>query len=164
MESLLEIIRVTFGLPCSRKPRLEREDGVMRSAIVFAALLTSLWTGTAGAGDKAPTHKMTQAASFLMVEPFYTTVFEDDRAVGMLMVGFGLDIPDPALRADAEAGMPLLRDYYLRNLSSFSANAVRLSEQPDVNEIAARLQRVTDRALHRKGARVLLAQVALRPR
>jgi hypothetical protein len=30
-----------------------------------------------------------------------------------------------------------------------------------VNAIADRLQRVTDRALHRKGARVLLAQIAI---
>jgi hypothetical protein len=30
--------------------------------------------------------------------------------------------------------------------------------------IANRLQRLTDRALHKKGARVLLAQVALQPK
>jgi len=39
---------------------------------------------------------------------------------------------------------------------------VRPWQQPDVSVIADRLQRVTDRALKKKGARVLLAQVAMR--
>lgn len=97
-----------------------------------------------------------------MIEPFYATIYDAGRPVGMLMVAFGLDIPDETLRSQAEAGMPLLRDYYLRNLSSFGATAVRPWQQPDVNEIAGRLQRVTDRALHRPGAKVLLAQIAIR--
>jgi hypothetical protein len=39
---------------------------------------------------------------------------------------------------------------------------VRTDEQPDVGLIADRLQAVTDRALKKKGARILLAQVAIR--
>ena len=57
--------------------------------------------------------------------------------------------------------MPVLRDAYVRNLMAFTANAVRADEQPDVTMIADRLQAVTDRALKRKGAKVLLAQVAI---
>jgi hypothetical protein len=39
---------------------------------------------------------------------------------------------------------------------------VRSWKQPDVTVIADRLQGVTDRALGRKGAKILLAQVAIR--
>jgi flagellar basal body-associated protein FliL len=139
----------------------------MRSALLLLALCVALaaWPARADdtdSGNKKPEHKITQSKSFVMVEPFYTTIYDAGRPVGMLMVAVGLDIPDGELRNQAETGMPLLRDYYLRNLSNFSATAVRPWQQPDVNEIATRLQRVTDRALHRAGARLLLAQVAIR--
>jgi flagellar basal body-associated protein FliL len=139
----------------------------MRSAFLSLAIGAALVAWSAHADDadskgKKPEHKITQSKSFVMVEPFYTTIYDAARPVGMLMVAVGLDIPDSELRSQAETGMPLLRDYYLRNLSNFSATAVRPWQQPDVNEIALRLQRVTDRALHRRGAKVLLAQVAIR--
>jgi flagellar basal body-associated protein FliL len=112
--------------------------------------------------QKAPEHKITQSESYIMLDPIYTTIVSDNRPAGMLMVGMGLDIPDAALRANAARAMPVLRDAYVRNLMTFTANMVRTDAQPDVGMIAARLQGVTDRALKKKGARVLLAQVALR--
>jgi flagellar basal body-associated protein FliL len=112
--------------------------------------------------QKAPTHKETQSESYTMLEPMYATVFDAGRPSGMLMVAIGLDIPNTKLRNDAARAMPLLRDDYLRNLMSFTSAAVRPWEQPDVAEIATRLQRVTDRALKKTGAKVLLAEVAMR--
>lgn len=111
---------------------------------------------------KAPEHKMTNAKSYLGVEPIYTTLVDDDRSVGMLMVSIGVDVPDPALRTVVDRSMPVLRDAYVRNLMNYAITQVRSSAQPDVGVIAGRLQSVTDRALGKKGARVLLAQVALR--
>jgi hypothetical protein len=58
--------------------------------------------------------------------------------------------------------MPILRDAYVRNLMSYAWTHIRPSQQPDVVEIANRLQLVTNRTLRRAGARVLLAQVASR--
>src|SRR5437868_6676115 len=123
----------------------------MRSARLVLAICAAFAGASVRADDnadsngKAPAHKITQSKSFVMVEPFYTTIFDAGRPVGMLMVAIGLDIPDAKLRGEAETGMPLLRDYYLRNLANFSATAVRAWQQPDVNEIAGRLQRVTNR-------------------
>jgi hypothetical protein len=97
-----------------------------------------------------------------MMDPIYTTIVTDNRSGGMLMVGAGLDVPDPALREDVNRSMPVLRDAYIRNLMAFTANVVRTDAQPDVGVIADRLQGVTDRALKKKGAKVLLAQVAIR--
>jgi flagellar basal body-associated protein FliL len=107
-------------------------------------------------------HKITQSVSYMMLEPFYATIIQAGRPNGMLMVAFGLDIPDASLRAETEHALPLLRDAYVRSLMTFSATAVRVAQQPDVNQICDRLQRVTDRTLKKKGARVLLAQVAMR--
>ena len=135
----------------------------MRSSLLALMTVLAFAAGPAWADDSPrPVHKETQSQSFVMIEPMYATIIDAGRPAGMLMVAIGLDIPDAQLRAEAEHAMPLLRDAYLRNLMVFTATAVRPWRQPDVNDIASRLQRVTDRALHRKGARVLLAQVAIR--
>ncbi|HSZ73586.1 MAG TPA: hypothetical protein VK779_02110 [Rhizomicrobium sp.] len=131
----------------------------------FMPLLLPLAVIAPARADDAPQraeHKITQSVSYMMLEPFYATIIDDGRPSGMLMVAFGLDIPDANLRATTEHAMPVLRDAYVRSLMTFSATAVRVAQQPDVNEICDRLQRVTDRTLKKKGARVLLAQIALR--
>lgn len=135
------------------------------SALILAAALAVPARADDSAGDdsaKKPQHKVTQANSYLMLDPMYATILDGDRPVGMLMVGVGLDIPDAKLRAEAVHAMPVLRDAFVRNLMNFGTTAVRAEHQPDVFEIANRLQGVTDRALGRKGAKLLLAQIAMR--
>jgi flagellar basal body-associated protein FliL len=112
--------------------------------------------------QKAPEHKTTQSESYIQFDPIYTTIVSDNRASGMLMISAGLDVPDAALRDEISHSLPVLRDAYVRNLMTFTANVVRTDEQPDVTLIADRLQAVTNRALKNKGARILLAQVAIR--
>ena len=112
--------------------------------------------------QKKPEHKTSQSKSYLSLEPIYTTIVSDNRAQGMLMVGIGLDVPSEELREVAGRSMPVLRDAYVRILMAFTATAVRTDAQPDVTMIADRLQNITDRALGKKGAKVLLAQVAIR--
>ena len=97
-----------------------------------------------------------------MIDPIYTTIMDGGRTNGLLMIGIGLDVPNAQLRAQTELAMPILRDAYIRSLMAFTAASVRSWRQPDVEEIADRLQRVTDRTLRRSGARILLAQVAMR--
>lgn len=111
---------------------------------------------------KAPEHKITQSESYLMLDPIYTTIVADNRPTGLLMIGMGLDVPDAKLREDVERSLPVLRDAYVRNLLAYTVAAVRIDTQPDVGVIAGRLQAVTDRALKKKGATVLIAQMALR--
>ena len=136
----------------------------MRSILPAFVMLLGLVAPALADDAPAPKHKETQSDSFIMIEPMYTTVVDSGRPDGMLLVAIGLDIPDPTLRAQANLGMPVLRDAYVRSLMSYTAAVVRPDHQPDVGLIADRLQRVTDRELHRKGARVLLAQVALQPK
>lgn len=134
-------------------------------ALAVAALFDAAAAHAAeegGKDQKAPEHKITQSKSYMMVDPIYTTIVAGNRPGGLLMVGVGLDVPDDALRGEVVRSMPVLRDAYVRNLMAFAATTVRLDEQPDVEVIAQRLQGVTDRALKKKGARILLAQIALR--
>ena len=137
----------------------------MRSvgALIVALIMLAISPAWADSDDqKGAKHKVTQSKSYLMVDPIYTTIMTNDRPAGMLMIGIGIDIPDEKLRSEAEHSMPVLRDAYVRNLMSFAATQVRTNIQPDVTVIANRLQGVTDRALGRKGAKLLLAQVAMR--
>ena len=139
----------------------------MKTRFVSLCLAAALSMAAPAFGDdkpaqKKPEHKVTQSVSYLMVDPIYTTIVSDNHAGGMLMVGVGLDVPNAALRDEVTRSLPVLRDAYLRNLMAYTAGAVRTDAQPDVEAIADRLQAVTDRALKKKGARVLLAQVALR--
>jgi flagellar basal body-associated protein FliL len=137
--------------------------------LVIAALVATLAGASvpvhgedAPKAQKAPEHKTTQSKSYVQLDPIYTTIVADNRSAGMLMVGAGLDVPDDKLRDEVTRSMPVLRDAYIRNLMIFTANIVRTDSQPDVGLIADRLQAVTDRALRKKGAKVLLAQVAIR--
>jgi len=137
--------------------------------LVVAALIAGLAGASipvraedAPKAQKAPEHKTTQSKSYVQIDPIYTTIVSDNRSAGMLMVGAGLDVPNDALRDEVTRSMPVLRDAYIRNLMTFTANVVRTDSQPDVNLIADRLQAVTDRALKKRGAKILLAQVAIR--
>ncbi|HEX4027786.1 MAG TPA: hypothetical protein VHX18_09210 [Rhizomicrobium sp.] len=140
----------------------------MRPILLVLFLAAALGAGLparaedAPKAQKAPEHKTTQSTSYIEIDPIYTTIVADNRPAGMLMVGAGLDVPDAKLRDDVNRSLPVLRDAYIRNLMTFTANVVRTDAQPDVVMIADRLQAVTDRALGKKGAKVLLAQVAIR--
>jgi flagellar basal body-associated protein FliL len=132
-------------------------------ALVLAAIALSILPARADdAAKKKPEHKVTQSKSYLMVDPIYATIVSGDHPVGLLMIGVGIDVPNEKLRGEADHAMPVIRDGFVRNLAAYAATQVRVWKQPDVSVIAGRLQGVTDRALGRKGARVLLAQVAMR--
>ena len=137
----------------------------MRRSVLLAVLLAFALAVPAAAGSdgrKSAVHKITQSASYLMIDPIYTTIMAGDKIVGLLMIGIGLDVPNSELRGQTESTMPVLRDVYVRSLLAYSATSVRPWRQPDVGEIADRLQRATDRTLGRQGAHILLAQVAMR--
>jgi flagellar basal body-associated protein FliL len=140
----------------------------LRPALLFAVLAILVPSVARAADDdakkkqKAPEHKVTQSESYLSLEPIYTSIVADNKPAGMLMIGMGLDVPDAKMRDEVNRSLPVLRDAYVRNLLAFTVTVVRVDTQPDVDAIAQRLQAVTDRALKKKGAKVLMAQVALR--
>lgn len=111
---------------------------------------------------KDATHVISTSDSYVGIDPIYTTIFSGDQIVGTLMLGIGLEVPDENLRSKIEERLPVLRDLYVRTMVIYAMTSVRPWRQPDAEGIASVLQTATDRKLKSKGARVLLAQLAIR--
>jgi len=143
----------------------------MRLSALFLAF-RAFWAfavfGLAGSpalasSDAQPAQRRpTQSESYVMVEPMYATIYTDHYPRGLLLVEIGLDVPDSDLRARVESGLPRLRDAYIRSLMVYASTTIRPFRQPDVTDIADRMQAITDVVVGRKGARVLMSQTAIR--
>ena len=139
-------------------PHLHR---LIRAASV-ALVLLALSAASSHASEAPAQRRTTQSESYVVIEPIYATILEGSKPRGLLMVEFGLDVPDGALRARVSHALPALRDAYVRSLLAYGATAVRAWRQPSVDDIAGRMQAVTDRLVGGPGAKVLMAQTAMR--
>lgn len=141
--------------------------------MIVRALLTSIFAlcmaGTAlaaggggGHGDakskaKSPAKRqITTLVSWIDVEPFTVSVIQRQGVSGTFMVGFGIDVPDEALRAKAEAILPRLRNNWLLAINQYASTNLRPRTQADLDSLAAKLQRVADETLGKPGAKVLM--------
>ena len=106
--------------------------------------------------------KVTQSESYIQIDPMYASILVGDKPTGMLLIEISMDVPDPQLRQRVNEYMPLLRDAFVRSLSVYAANAVRTWRQPDIDDIATRMQKITDYILRKPGAKILMAQAAIR--
>jgi flagellar basal body-associated protein FliL len=133
---------------------------------LFAALAVCALSGTeaSAAEPSSPSaqHKTTQSESYVIVEPLYASILDGARSHGLLLVELGLDVPDAKLRDKVNQSLPNLRDAYVRSLLTYAATSVRAWRQPNVEDIATRMQAITDRVMGQPGARVLMAQTAIR--
>jgi flagellar basal body-associated protein FliL len=139
--------------------------GPLISLCAAAALLCLCPTGAANAAEgnkEAAEHKTTQSESYINIAPLYASILDGVRPRGLLMVEVGLDVPDAKLRERVNHSLPALRDAYVQNLLTYAATSVRPWRQPNVEDIANRLQTVTNRVIGRDGAKVLMAQTAIR--
>ena len=127
-----------------------------------AAALALLSFASAQAAEAPAQRKTTQSESYVVIDPMYATILEGSKPRGLLMIELGLDVPDTAMRARVTHALPALRDAYVRTLIAYGATAVRAWRQPDVDDIATRMQTVTDRLMGGPGAKVLMAQTAIR--
>ena len=142
----------------SRWPSLPRP---FRAAAVALALF-SLGAGSAQGSEAPAQRKTTQSESFIAIDPMYATILEGNKPRGLVMIELGLDVPDEAMRARVSHALPALRDAYVRSLMAYGAAAVRAWRQPSVEDIADRMQAITDRLMGGPGAKVLMAQTAIR--
>lgn len=127
-----------------------------------AAALALLSFASAQAAEAPAQRKTTQSESYVVIDPMYATILEGSKPRGLLMIELGLDVPDTAMRARVTHALPALRDAYVRTLIAYGATAVRAWRQPDIDDIATRMQTVTDRLMGGPGAKVLMAQTAIR--
>lgn len=120
--------------------------------------------GGGGHGDAQKTkpkpakRSHTTLVSYLMVDPFMISIVQDQDVRGSMIVGFGLDVPDEALRQKAEAIMPRLRDGWLLALNRYAALSLRPQRAADVALIAIKLENLTAQMLGQPGAKVLMHQ------
>jgi flagellar basal body-associated protein FliL len=134
----------------------------------LVAVTFALSMGEARAAETPPAqgggaqHKSTSSESYVIIDPIYSTILDGGKPRGLLMVELGLDVPDAKFRADVNKALPVLRDAYVRGLVIYASTAVRPYRQPSVEDIATRLQTITDKVMGKKGAQVLMAQTAIR--
>lgn len=129
------------------------------AAITLLSGLPPAWAAESGAQGQ---HKTTQSESYVMIEPMYASILDGIKPRGLLLVELGLDVPDAKLRDRVTQNLPALRDAYVRGLLTYAATAVRPWRQPNVEDIANRMQTITNRVVGRDGAKVLMAQTAIR--
>jgi len=140
-------------------PQLPRP---LRAATLAFALFAFAGSAAASEAPAPAQRKTTQSESYVAIDPMYATIIEGNKPRGLLMVELGLDIPDTAMRDRVTRALPALRDAYVRSLISYGATAVRAWRQPSVDDIAVRMQALTDRLIGGPGAKVLMAQTAIR--
>lgn len=156
--------------PNVQNTRRRRHQCLRVSGLGVLALLTLLLqTPSVAAAEhksstppKDATHVVSTSSAYIGIDPIYTTIFTGDRISGSLMLGIGLDVEDKTLRDKVAQMQPVLRDLYVRTMLAYAAVSVRPWRKPDPVAIANRLQLVTDRKLKAKGAKILLAQLAIR--
>ena len=134
----------------------------IRLSAIAVALATAVEASAAEGPPQPAQRKTTQSESYVVIDPIYSTILDGNKPRGLLMIELGLDVPDSGLRGRVSQALPTLRDAYVRSLLLYAATAVRPWRQPDVDDIAKRLQTITDRVIGREGARVLMAQAVIR--
>lgn len=146
--------------------RMSRLIAVLLTATIIAAVPATAGGG-GGHGDakkakpKAAKRSHTTLVSYVMVDPFMISVVQDQEVRGSMIIGFGLDIPDEALRLKAEAIMPRLRDGWLMALNRYAGLSLRPKRAADVALIATKLENLTTQILGQPGAKVLMHQAVV---
>lgn len=105
------------------------------------------------------TKKVTADATFLQLPALQVSIGGPYRYTGLMVLEFGLEIPNEVLRAKAEGLEPRLRDAHSQAMNQFAANYYKAGTVPNAAELANRLQRATDAVLGQKGARILLGSI-----
>ena len=131
-------------------------------AAIALSALAGPGPAEAAEANQPAQHKTTQSESYIPIEPLYASILDGTRPRGLLMVEIGLDVPDAKLRDRVNQALPALRDAYVRSLLTYAATSVRPWRQPSVEDIANRMQNITNHVIGREGAKVLMAQTAIR--
>lgn len=108
-----------------------------------------------GGGEK---RRKTGGDSYLPLEPVNGASNRPGGRRGVMTVECGVDVPDPGLRARAEASLPRLRAAYAQAVQIYAAG-LSPGALPNVDFLSLTLQRQTDQVLGRPGAKFLLGAV-----
>lgn len=127
-----------------------------RRLLLALAVLSATLPAAAWGEDK----KKTGGESFIQINTLTAYTTRPGARRGVLTVDCGLDIPDAALRAQAELILPRLRAAYVQQVQIY-AGGLPSGAPPNPAYIARNLQRSTDQILGRPGARLLIGAVVV---
>jgi len=114
--------------------------------------------GLALASEPKAEKKKGGGLSYLQIPAVSATTVRANGKRGVLTVETGLDIPDTALRARAEASAPRLRAAFVQIVQTYAAGLTP-NTAPNADFLAGELQRETNRVLGKAGAKLLLGTI-----
>jgi hypothetical protein len=124
-----------------------------RSLVVAAALFAA--PAFAHAADQ---RKKGGGAAFIQLDTLTATVMRPGGQRGAMTVEVGIDVEDGALHARAVQSTPRLQAAYSEVLRIY-AGGLPPGAPPNADYLSQVLQRATDQALGRPGARLLLGTI-----
>ena len=132
---------------------------VLPAALPFvAAALASGLLAPPARAQTSDKRKKGGGASFIQLDAISATVTRPNGSHGVMTVDVGIDAPDAALHARAAQSTPLLRANYGDVIRAYAAG-LPPGAPPNADYLSLQLQRQTDLALGRPGAKLLLGNI-----
>ena len=128
-----------------------------RAALIVLSAALLLAAGPALASEK-PAKEGAPTSHYVEFSTLTATVLRPDRRRGVMAVDASLDIPDAALRARAVSLTPRLRAAYSQALNVYAAS-LPPGRPADPEYLIREMQRQTDAAIGRPGAKFLLGSI-----
>ena len=135
---------------------------IARRKLVCGFLALSLAFAVTGraAGSESKDKKDEGSTRFIEVPILTVNILRSNYSRGKVEISLGLDVPNPDLFERAQESLPRLRAAYVQTLLTYMYDLAP-GTPPDIGRLTLALQRATDKALGRAGARVLLGSVVV---
>ncbi|HEY2707052.1 MAG TPA: Tat pathway signal protein [Caulobacteraceae bacterium] len=129
-----------------------------RRGLIVAGAALAFALPLAANAQESGQRKKGGGASFIELDPVSATVTRADGRRGVLTVDCGVDVPDAGLHARAAQSVPLLHAAYSEIVRTYAAG-LPPGTPPNADYLSMALQRQTDKALGRPGAKLLLGTI-----
>lgn len=130
------------------------------TAAVLAALAVLSLAAPAPAAASEKKDKNAPAQTYFALPPMAAAAVRRDGRRGTLTLESGIEALDPTVMARAQASQPRLRAAYTELLMVY-ASALPHGAPPNVDYLGVEMQKITDKVIGRKGARVLLGTAVI---
>lgn len=127
----------------------------------------ALASGSGGHNSKDTGEKTTKSEqgahpNFVVFPDLTATVLDGYKVKGLMNMGYGLEIPDPALRKKARQLLPRLQDTFATEFSRYAGSMYHAGEIPDAEYLHKRMQNAADRMLGQGKSTFLISYLMVR--
>lgn len=145
--------------------RMLMRRALIAGLLVCVAAPAALAQPSSGGGDTSrEAQRLTSAESYVPMPTLSTAVITNDRARGLLIIDFGVDAPDAAMRGRVNAMRPRLIDAVRSAVSTYASTYYRDRTAPDPDTLSRLMQTAVDRTMGRQGVRLLLSNIVYQRR